>query len=859
MKKLLLVFLGGLLSINTALAQDDLNIIKDYLSAQRSALNLTQEDVNAPVLKSTSYSKSMRVQMAYVNQSLAGIEVHNSTSRFAIKDGEVYSARLGFVSNLAGKINATSPSIGAQTAVLKAAQSFGLAAGNIEMLSEQGSSYVFQAADLSLNEIPVHLVYQKTQDEQYRLAWDLSIYLLDATHYYSVRVDAQSGAILDTHDWVLHCDFGQGSHEHSTGESVLFAEQTRTFAPAVGGNAYRVFPIPFSSPLDGADELVVNPADPATSPFGWHDTDGVAGPEYTYTRGNNVYAQEDINGDNGNGASPEGGATLTFDYPYNLPQDPANFTDAATVNLFYWNNIIHDFAYPYGFDEESGNFQENNYGNGGNGSDSVNADAQDGSGTNNANFATPPDGANPRMQMFIWTSSSGPINLLTINNGPLAGTYPGVPANFGGPMPIPPLTEDVVLIEDDNSGTSTDPHDACDPLVNGPDLNGKIVVIRRGECEFGFKALAAQDEGAVAVIMVNNVPGPEVLMGPGAVGAQVTIPLFMVTDVVGEPIIAELQGGNPMNATIDGGAVPPSVDGDLDNEIIAHEYAHGISNRLTGGAANTSCLGNADQMGEGWSDYLGLIMTMQAGDQRGDARGLAAYASGNPNGIREAPYSTDFAVNDYTYADTNFNVSQPHGIGFVWATALWEMTWDLIDLYGFDSDLVYGTGGNNIAFQLVMDGMKLQSCSPGFIDGRDAILEADELTHGGLHRCLIWEAFARRGVGFSAQQGSAFNRTDQVEAFDLPADCNLSTGDNNYDNNFSIYPNPNFGAINIHSKVDVGNAKVSIVDINGRKVWSQTLELGNQTQLDASMLSSGIYLVRIQGNNYTHTSKLIMR
>ena len=862
MKKLLLVFLGGLFSINAALAQDDLNIIKDYLSSQRSALNLTQEDVNSPVLKSTSYSKSMHVQMAYVNQSLAGIEVHNSTSRFAIKDQQVYSARLGFVSNLTSKINTTSPSIGAQTAVLKAAQSFGLSAGNIEELSGQGNTYVFRAADVSQNDIPVQLVFQKTQDEQYRLAWDLSIYLLDATHYYSVRVDAQSGAILDTHDWVLHCDFGQGSHEHSSGESVLFGAESTAIAPVAGAAGYRVFPIPFSSPIDGTDEFIFesDAVDAASSPFGWHDTDGTAGAEYTYTRGNNVYAQEDIDGNNGNGASPEGGAGLTFDFPYNLPQDPSNFTDAATVNLFYWNNLIHDFTYSYGFDEESGNFQENNYGNPGNGSDSVNADAQDGSGTNNANFATPPDGANPRMQMFIWTSSSGPINLLTINNGTLAGTYPGVPANFGAPMPIPPLTEDLVVVEDDNSGgTSTDPNDGCDTITNGADLNGKIVVIRRGECEFGFKALAAQNEGALAVIMVNNVPGDPIIMAPGAVGAQVTIPLFMVSDVVGEPIITELLAGNTVNGTIDGGAVPPSIDGDLDNEIIAHEYAHGISNRLTGGPVNTSCLGNAEQMGEGWSDYLGLMMTMQVGDQRTDVRGLAAYASGNPNGIREAPYSTDFSVNDYTYQDTNANVSQPHGIGFVWATALWEMTWDLIDLYGFDADLVYGTGGNNIAFQLVMDGMKLQNCSPGFIDGRDAILEADELANGGLHRCLIWEAFARRGVGFSATQGSAFNRADQSEAFDLPADCSLSTGDNNYDNNFSIYPNPNYGAINIHSKVDVGTAKVSIMDLNGRTVWAQSLELGNQTQVDASMLSSGIYLVRIQGNNYTHTSKLIMR
>ncbi len=854
--------LGGLMSINAIQAQDDLNVIKDYLNAQRNALNLTQEDINDPVLKSSSFSKSMRVQVAYVNQSLEGIEVHNSTSRFAIKDQQVYSTRLGFVSDLGSKVNTTSPSISAENAVRKAAQSFGLTPASIEVLSAQGHDYLISAAELSQNDIPVSLVFQKVTDEQYRLAWDLSIYLLDSTHYYSVRIDAQNGSVLETHDWVLHCDFGHGNHQHNAAESVLFNAEATSMAPVGGASGYRVFPIPYSSPLDGSDEFVfdIDAVDPASSPFGWHDTDGVVGAEYTYTRGNNVYAQEDINGNNGTGASPEGGTGLTFDFPYNLPQDPANFTDAATVNLFYWNNLIHDFTYQYGFDEESGNFQENNYGNPGNGSDSVNADAQDGSGTNNANFATPPDGGNPRMQMFIWTTSSGPINLLTINNGPLAGVYPGVPANFGGALPIPPLTEDLVAVEDDNSGgTSTDPQDACDPITNGPSLDGKIVVIRRGECEFGFKALAAQNEGAVAVIMVNNVPGDPVIMAPGAVGAQVTIPLFMVTDVIGEPIMEELLAGNPVNGTIDGGAVPPATDGDLDNEIIAHEYAHGISNRLTGGPVNVNCLNNAEQMGEGWSDYLGLIMTMQAGDQRGDVRGLAAYASGNPNGIREAPYSTDFSINDYTYQDTNNNVSQPHGIGFVWATALWEMTWDLIDLYGFDSDLVYGSGGNNIAFQLVMDGMKLQDCGPGFIDGRDAIIEADELIYGGLHRCLIWEAFARRGVGFSASQGSPASRSDQVEAFDIPADCNLSTGDNNYDNNFSIYPNPNYGAINIHSKIDVGRAKISIMDINGRTVWSQTLELGNQTQIDAGLLSSGIYLVRIQGNNYSHTSKLIMR
>ena len=126
--------------------------------------------------------------------------------------------------------------------------------------------------------------------------------------------------------------------------------------------------------------MVSTPWDLTASPFGWHDTDGSNGAEFTYTRGNNVLAQEDQDGNNGNGDRPDGGAALEFDFPVDLTQDPSTYTDAATTNLFYWNNLIHDVWYHYGFDEASGNFQENNYGNGGADGDYVLADCQDGSG-----------------------------------------------------------------------------------------------------------------------------------------------------------------------------------------------------------------------------------------------------------------------------------------------------------------------------------------------------------------------------------------------------------------------------------------------------------------------------------------------
>ena len=50
---------------------------------------------------------------------------------------------------------------------------------------------------------------------------------------------------------------------------------------------------------------------------------------------------------------------------------------------------MHDITYRYGFTEEAFNFQLDNNGKGGLGDDRVSISIQDGSGVNNANFATP--------------------------------------------------------------------------------------------------------------------------------------------------------------------------------------------------------------------------------------------------------------------------------------------------------------------------------------------------------------------------------------------------------------------------------------------------------------------------------------
>jgi hypothetical protein len=142
----------------------------------------------------------------------------------------------------------------------------------------------------------------------------------------------------------------------------------------------------------------------AQSPSGW-----LSGTQSTILiQGNNVRAYLDRDNNN---APDAGGVSVTdgnFLTSANLSNAPTTTQNQAVAvqNLFWLNNIIHDELYRHGFNEAAGNFQENNFGLGGSGSDSVDAEAQDGGGTNNANFATPSDGSNPRMQMYLWTQTT---------------------------------------------------------------------------------------------------------------------------------------------------------------------------------------------------------------------------------------------------------------------------------------------------------------------------------------------------------------------------------------------------------------------------------------------------------------------
>ncbi|WP_291118927.1 T9SS-dependent M36 family metallopeptidase [Flavobacterium sp. UBA6135] len=854
-------------------SQEELQRLQTYMDANLASLGITAQDGSDWIVESETYSKTTKIRNYYLKQRHQGIELFHGQSNFSIKNGEVFHVGNRFEANISQRINATTPVYDAIQALELAYAHFSIEAVEsfyIEETIRQNYYKINNAIELD-ESVLCKLVYQLTDDNSLRLAWDFTFYTPNYKNLWSIRIDAINGNVLEKFDLTLNCNFGEASnhsnHNHFNGFTKpigLTTESTSTPLEVMSGS-YRVYPYYIESPNHGSRELISSPFNVTASPFGWHDTNGIPGAEFTITRGNNVWAKEDIAGNNGTGGlAPNGGATLVFDYPYggNNTQ-PSTYTNAATTNLFYMSNIMHDVWYNYGFDEQSGNFQQNNYGNGASQNDYVLADAQDGSGINNANFSTPVDGIRGRMQMYLW--DVGPPTLALTVNSPtaIAGAYATRDNNFNpGNIPLPTapngITSNLVLYVDGTPDTS----DACSVAINAQAIAGKICVIRRGTCLFVEKVKNAQNAGAIAVIIVNNVEGNIVM---GGADATITIPAISVTQAVGESIIAQMAQGtvnatlqNPLDAFI-------NSDGSFDNGIIAHEYGHGISIRLAGGRNNSSCLNNAEQMGEGWSDWFALMMQLKLGDVGTAVRGIGTYAVNQPTngtGIRSFPYSINMAVNPLTFGNTN-TLSIPHGVGSVWATMLWDLTWAYIAKYGYDSNIYSGTGGNNKVMQLVIDGLKIQPCNPSFVDARNALIAADQATTGGEDFCMIWGVFANRGLGINASSGLASSASDQVEDFTPPPpgpNCTtLAVASVENKMNIHLFPNPTTGIVTLsNSDFTFSKLSIQVFDLNGRRVYNESISnFSGEKSINLSHLLTGVYLIKVNSDQVQQSFKLM--
>lgn len=750
-----------------------------FIQGKSTSLDLSPRDVANFHVSHSFVSSHNKVEHFYLMQEVSGIPVFNGTFSVHLKEGRPFHYTENSVKNIYEKANSSTPSFTAEEAVYAAAHALGQA--NIERLStikQEGNSYRFKPTSYSTSEILVDLYYYEI-DNAVKLVWKVDLDI-PGSDYYTVKMDAHTNELLSKHNYTVYCSFHdseKSTHNNTCELAKIEKNVKQVFTPVQIPATYRVYNPPIESPAHGGNSLVVAPADANASPYGWHDTDGADGAEYTITKGNNVHAYLDKGNVNmPTGGEPDGTDALIFDFKHDQLGEPVESEVAAQVNLFYMVNWIHDFSYKFGFDEKSGNFQSNNYGKGGIAFDYVEAHSADGSGTNNANFATPQDGGNGVMQMYLW--GANPDEILSITEpSSIAGKYIATGAQFGEKVSDAPVKAEVAII---NDGTPN-PTQGCSSVINKDELKGKIVLIDRGACDFDLKCFNAQEAGAVAALVcnipgVNGGTGEETLSMGSDDKPSVSILSVFTQHSTCNKIKASIQAGIPVSLTIQKPQItgPQQLDASYDNGVIAHEFGHGISSRLVGGANNTSCLGNDEQMGEGWSDFFTLVTTVKNGDKGNDVRGIGAYVASksvqNGGGIRDYPYSTDMSKSPKTYKNI-IGTSAPHPLGEVWAAALWDLYWAMVDEYGYDADLTNTESGNFKAIQLVMDGMKMTQCSPGFVSGRDGILAADEATYDGANKCIIWNVFARRGIGYLANEGSTNDRNDIVENFEPLPTC----------------------------------------------------------------------------------------
>lgn len=800
---LALSFLLGGSILQAQSLEGDTQAAIEHVRQQALLADFESEDLAGLAVDYAYTDEKVGITYVYLKQQVGNIPIDQAIATIGIKDGKVYSYAHRMVKHVAEKLTSVVPVYDDASAVRIASSHFGhsaspQAARASAKVGPQGQRY-FGEADFVRSPIAVQDYYELGKDEKLHRVLGVTLDLAKGD-YQRVSVDAITGKVLSVQNYTVHCSFGHDFlAPHHTGDcDIVPAEAfkpTTTTAMVNDGSSYRVFAWPAESPNHGPHVVVTNPADSIASPFGWHDTDGMPGAEFTITRGNNVHAYMDaVETDSPSEAEPDGGASLTFDYPYDVELEPVELSLTTTTNLFYGINQMHDFTYQYGFDEAGGNFQQTNYTGEGRGGDYVFGQSQNGGRSNNtgdgpredadccvnnANFATPSDGSSGRMQMYLWNANA--------NGNPISAAQPaevanrtygdlGSPVDFGVGAIVDINTMVRAGIVNALDGVENqDFNDACEDLVNTSEIAGKIALINRGTCEFGSKALRAQEAGAVAVIIC-NYEDALLNMSGGDDGRGVTIPTYMLTSTGCSQLRADaaLYPDFELAIELPENTGPAYVSGSFDNGIVAHEFGHGVSTRLTGGP-NTSCLGSVEQMGEGWSDFFSLVTSVRPGDVGETPRGIGTFAERqrtDGRGIRPFPYSTNMAVNPVTYAGvadaTTF--SAPHGIGSIWCSMLWDLHWAMVDEYGFSPDIFHGDLGNNKAIQLVMTGMKLQPCNPGFEDGRDAILDADRLLYNGENQKLIWEVFANRGLGVDASQGDPNDRSDGQIDFEIPAD-----------------------------------------------------------------------------------------
>ncbi|KAI9453867.1 metalloprotease [Lactarius psammicola] len=233
--------------------------------------------------------------------------------------------------------------------------------------------------------------------------------------------------------------------------------------------------------------------------------------------------------------------------------------------------------------------------------------------------------------------------------------------------------------------------------------------------------------------------------------------------------------------------VTPDRDGAVENDIVIHENTHGVTNRMTGGGTGR-CLQTTEAggMGEGWSDAMADWNAQGATTVNFV---LGQYVINDPAGIRSHPYSTSATTNPLRYSSLK-TLTEVHGtppLSFFRISAVRLIHGQTSERSGPTYSTMYmhrsslptgglrpartnpgGTEGNIVFMHLFLDALLLQPCNPTFLTARNAWIQADANRYAGANKCLLWHAFASKGLvsGIMGDEGRRAAYCDVMEVRD---------------------------------------------------------------------------------------------
>jgi hypothetical protein len=328
------------------------------------------------------------------------------------------------------------------------------------------------------------------------------------------------------------------------------------------------------------------------------------------------------------------------------------------------------------------------------------------------------------MQMYLWTPGGGDAEVVV--NGT---SYAAAGASFGSTLSLTGISGSLAVAS---------VADGCTAFTG---VSGKIAIIDRGTCNFTDKVLNAQLAGAIGAIVANNAG--DGVFSMGGTQRRITIPSVMVGQTDG----ATLKGLAGQSATLRKDNTPtPQLDGDLDSDIVFHEYGHGLTWRMVGNMSGAV----SGAIGEGASDTVAFMLNDD------DRIGEYAY-SDQVNGIRRHRYEGY----DRTYKDWCSGGCEVHNDGEIYAAAMWSFR---------KRALALGLSANQV-LSVWVHSLDRAPSGPSVENMRDA-LGAEAATTSHALYCAAHAAFAEFGAGAgSSLRTKGTKSATVVESFALPSDC----------------------------------------------------------------------------------------